>query len=278
MRRIQFVVIGGVLIMVIGVALWWALRPDAVTRHVRAIRDRGQDRGNLPHVFTVVGDSISADQHFLTPFAGDSYDLGKDDELQSTIRYFRGPNGRGDNPFAARSEAVHVGWMTETVLDPYYADLGICQLDESPLVCEYRINKPSVAVIMLGTNDITGGRTLDTFTTNVRRIIDISEDMGVIPILSTIPPNLLDEQMNAQVEQFNAALIKIAKDEQIPWMDFWHALQGVPDYGISADGLHPNAPPDGNSAIFDSDHLQYGYTIRNRVTLRALDRVRQMIE
>jgi len=244
---------------------------------LRAIYEAGTARGNLPGVFTVVGDSISADARFLQPIGRGDYDLGEYGALQAAIDAFWQPNGRGEPPFAARSWAVAVGWTTADVLDPAWGVFGVCGADESPLACEYRTARPSVALIMLGTNDLAAGRPVESYRANLQRILDLSLEMGVIPVLSTIPPQPVSAERDARVSDFNAVVRELAAEYAIPLWDYWRALQDLPERGISPDGVHPNGPPDGRAAVFDDEHLAYGYTVRNLGALDALETVRRAL-
>jgi hypothetical protein len=256
-----------------------AVRDDVVVSgigsRVDAIWDAGRERGNSAHTFAVIGDSISADGRFLRPIAAGEMILGEYGNLQDTVTYFAGPDGRGANPFSVPSVAARGGWMTETVLNPANADAGFCQQGETPLSCELRLAQPAVALIMLGTNDLWGARTLDTYRANLETIVQTCINAGTIPVLSTIPPLTQTEGGNARVPEFNAVVIDIARQYEVPLWNYWLALQDLPDYGLSADHIHPNSPPDGQSTTFDADHLQYGMTVRNLTALQMLDALRR---
>ncbi len=266
----------GVLLVALGAFAVYLLSfhaPDSRTGHVSGVSGHVQDilaQGNQKQVFAVVGDSISASGFFLKPIAQGNYDLGEYGAFADTIDFF------GES-FAVESLAVHVGWTTENVLDPANNTWQVCQPDESPLRCEYRVRRPAVALIMLGTNDVAASRTLESYRANLRQIVQISIDQGVIPVLSTIPPMPLTPSNTARIDAFNQVVRETAKDFDIPLIDYWGALQAVPGYGISADGVHPNNPPDGRSADFDDEHLQYGYTVRNLLALDALDMLRRSV-
>ncbi len=227
--------------------------------------------GNNRRVFSVVGDSISADAFFLKPISAGDYSLGQYGELGETIRYF------GRETFAIQSAAVHIGWTSGAVLDPTLADWTICELGKSPLECEYRRTRPAAALIMLGSNDVAAGTALDDYRANLRRIVDISLDRGVIPILSTIPPMPALGADDTTVRAFNEIVRQMAIRDGLPLVDLWAALVDLPDQGISADGIHPNAPPDGRSTTFDDAHLAYGYTVRNLLSLQVLDELRRLV-
>ena len=83
---------------------------SGVSSNARRIFLDGLARDNLPHVFTRVGDSISAAPQFLTQIGSGTYQLGEYGYLGTAISFFSGPNGRGANPFAASSMAARNGW------------------------------------------------------------------------------------------------------------------------------------------------------------------------
>jgi len=266
---------------------WFAAREvDGVTGWVspaqrdrlRAIFEDGQARGALPGVFTVVGDSISADGRFLKPIVQGQVALGDYGALQAAIDTFSAPNGRGEPSFSAWSWAAEVGWTTEDALNPALNVAGACNAGESPLACEYRTARPSVALITLGTNDVAAGRSPESYRANLRRILDETLAWGVIPVLSTIPPQALGPERDARVSEFNAIVRELAAEHEIPLWDTFAALDALPDRGLSADGVHLNAPPDGRTATFDAEHLAYGVTVRNLGALDALDIVRRALD
>lgn len=242
---------------------------SGVTSHSRLIFLDGRAKGNSAHTFTRVGDSITASSYFLTQIGTSSYRLGDYTYLQGAINFFSGPNGRGANPFAAASLAARNGWSTESVLSPGLADSNVCRPGETPLECEFRLVRPSVALIMFGTND-SGGMPSGTFSANMSRIVQISIDMGVIPVLSTIPPKHYNPATDGRVAEFNQIIIATARAYDVPLWNYWQAMSQLPREGLDADGVHPSIPPSGSSVIFDSTHLQYGYTMRNLTALQVL--------
>jgi lysophospholipase L1-like esterase len=138
-------------------------------------------------------------------------------------------------------------------------------------VCEYRITKPSIAFIMIGTND-AGELPLNTFRANLTSIVETTVQMGIIPVLSTIPPR---HGMESTVSNFNGAIVVVAHTYDVPLWDYWSAMNTLPNNGLSDDGVHPSWPPGDVSAAsdFTSANLAYGYTIRNLMALQVLDAV-----
>lgn len=242
---------------------------SGVTSNSRQIFLDGRAKGNLVHVFTRVGDSMSASPNFLMPIGTGNYRLGDYAYLGGAISFFSGPNGRGQNPFAASSIAARNSWSTESVLNPANADPGLCAAGETPLACEYRVNRPSVALIMLGTND-AGGMPLETFRANLSRIVQISINMGVIPVLSTIPPKHYNPATDGRVGQFNQVIVAVAQGYDVPLWNYWLAMSRLPGEGLAADGVHPSSAADGLNAVFDVAHLRYGYPTRNLTALQVL--------
>ncbi len=236
---------------------------SGITARSREIFLKGKQLGNRPNVLSRVGDSITATPMFLTPFDNGQYDLGDyHNQLGPVVSYFRGSFGRG-------SLAAGNGWGADRIIQPGYAYTDVCG-NEMPLVCEYKRNKPAVALIMIGTND-AGGVEPGVFAANLRRIVQISIDMGVIPVLTTVPPKHLDAWNNARIDQFNNIIRTTARQYDIPLLDYWYALQKLPNQGISPDGVHPSEPPGQATGYFTASGLNYGYTMRNLSALLMLD-------
>lgn len=250
---------------------------SGVTAKAREIYLRGQELGNRPNVFSRVGDSITASPYFLTPFGSGSFDLGDyHNQLIEVTNYFLASNARGGaNAFANASLAAGNGWGADRILQPGYSAPDLCGSDP-PLVCEYRIVKPAIAIIMIGTND-SGGVAPGEYEANLRRIVEISIEMGVIPVLSTIPPKLNDAWNNARAIEWNGIITMVARQYDIPLIDLNAAMQLAPNQGIGRDGIHPSVPPDNATGRLTAENLRYGYTIRNLVTLQALDAIWRLV-
>ncbi|HMM30023.1 MAG TPA: SH3 domain-containing protein [Aggregatilineaceae bacterium] len=240
-----------------------------VTSTARQIFLDGRAKGNIPFAFTKVGDSITAAPQFLTPFGSGTYRLGEYETLRGAISFFSGPNGRGANPFAASSMAARNSWGADSVLNPTFADPNLCRAGETPLECEYRVVKPAVALIMVGTND-SGGIPVAEFRANLDRIVRISIQMGVIPVLSTIPPKQYNPATDGRVAEFNQVIVSLAQAYDVPLWNYWQTMTALPNNGLDPDGVHPSTPPDGGTGVFDAEHLRYGYTARNLGALQVL--------
>jgi uncharacterized protein YraI len=250
----------------------------AMRSTIQGIVKRGKDRGNNLRVFAKVGDCMSDHWAFLSVIGFKRYDLGKYGNLQAVIDHFSvPPRPNTHNSFDIDSQASHNGFNSAGVLNFAFANTKgnehLCVGNESPMTCEYRVNKPIVAIIMFGTADVLT-MTPREFNYYMRIIINETMTTGIVPLLSTFPEN---PNVAQQSYQINQVILTIAKEKNLPVMNLQAALSGLPNNGIDNDGIHLTVPPDGNSAIFDEAHLKYGYTVRNLVTLQALDAIRPLL-
>ncbi len=243
-----------------------------ITGHARQIFLDGQRKGNIFNVFSAVGDSITASASFMTQMSGGRYNLGDYTYYQAAVNWWNSRNGRGHLTLDPPHLAAAPGWSTIDMLDAGKADPSVCAPGETPLHCEYRLVRPSVALIMLGTND-SGGISPDQYAANLRRIVEISIEMGVIPVLSTLPPRLDNPGSNNVIDAYNTIITSTARQYDIPLWNYRLAISSLPNQGMGADGVHPSTPPDDRATIFDAEHLRYGYTMRNLTALHVLDQL-----
>ncbi|RMG74549.1 MAG: hypothetical protein D6711_08620 [Chloroflexi bacterium] len=225
---------------------------------LEVIYARGLALGNNPHRFSKVGDSITVSPNFLTPLDYGMYDLGTASYLQVVIDHFSGS-------FAVDSLAADIGWAAWGVLDQRFSPPGC---PAPPLICEYQTRRPILAVILFGTND-SGYRTLAQYQADLEQIVATSIDMGVIPLLTTIPNR---PEMPNHIIAMNDVVYDVAEANNLPVIDFYAATLSLPRQGLSTDNLHPSAPAGGweNAARFIPPYTESGYVIRNWITLEML--------
>jgi hypothetical protein len=241
-----------------------------ITTNARQIFQRGQQLGNRANVFSRVGDSISASPLFLSPIGQGQVDLGPyRNELQPVVQHFSQASVLGGNSFSHAPLSAGNGWGADRIIQPGYAYTDVCG-NETPLECEYNRAKPAVALIMIGTND-SGGVPPEVYAANLRRIVEISINKGVIPVISTIPPKHLDAWNNARVDEWNTIIRNMARQFDIPLWDYWHTLQSAPNQGIGPDGVHPSE--NGQTANFNTQFMGFGYNIRNLTALQVLNAI-----
>lgn len=235
---------------------------------MRAVYRHGRELRNYPYVITKVGDSVTADDLYLKPMSRSNNVLGPYDYLADTILYFGAST-------SVDSVAAQVGMTTYTVFDPVWADNERCRPRESPLDCEYRRKRPSVALIMFGPNDLLamGDRQFDV---QMRRIVQDTIDHGIIPVLSTFS---YDPGMGLwpQAINFNRRLATIAADEQVPIINLWLAARSLPDYGLEVDHIHMKHW--GFTYLkFNTGNVAFsGASLRNLLTIRTLDEIRRTV-
>jgi hypothetical protein len=240
---------------------------SGITGHAHEIYLRGQELGNEPNVIAKVGDSLTDNIYFLYPIGDGNYDLHSYDYLQPVVSFFVGGMARTGNSFGNLSLAAKGGWNSDSLVDIDSAD-RMCDEGLTPVQCEYIFSKPSVAIIMIGTNDGEWKVSDGSYQANLSRVVETSIEMGVIPVLSTIPWNKYRDPA-----PYNAVIITVARTYDVPLVDFYSVVDRLPNRGVGDDGVHLSIPPGGESGDFSSYNLQFGYTMRNLVTLQALDAV-----
>ncbi len=195
-----------------------------ISEHVIAIFEQGRQLGNNPRAFSKIGDCGSTPAWFLGDFdRGPAfYDLGPYTGVQPVIDYYQGS-------FARTSLAARAGFNASALFATLWADRSFCNANEAPLACEYRVQRPSLAFIMLGTNDHWHP---EEFEPQMRRIIEYSIAAGVIPILSTKADNAEKDW------SINATIARLAQEYDIPLWNFWGAVHTLPNGGLQEDLAH----------------------------------------
>lgn len=204
----------------------WPVVPQ-VSHHLHDVYIQGLLRGNNPHAFSVIGDCQSAPAVFGGLYAQpDRYNLGEGYEyLQDTIDQFAGS-------FDHVNITVQNGFGASTVFSPIWSDPELCLEGETPIECEFRLHRPSIVFINLGTNWIENGSA--THEAYIRQMVEFALARGVIPILSTKADNIEGDQ------SINESIARVAYDYRIPLWNFWRAVQNLPDRGLdpSRDGAY----------------------------------------
>ncbi len=201
----------------------WGQAPIIPTVSTRAkeIYQRGLLMGNDPHHFSVAGDCQSVPEVFLGIFDGDRYRLSDDDQsLQETINFFHGQ-------FIRDGVAVRQGFGITSILDPTWSDPKLCQPNEMPLECEFRVNKPSILFINMGTN--WKNASAEAYEKYLRQVVEYSIDHGVLPILSSKIDNIEGDH------SINAVTANTAHDYDLPYWNLWLAADGLPNHGLDSD-------------------------------------------
>lgn len=228
-----------------------------VSEAARELYQQGITAGNDPHAFSKIGDGEISTSWFLTDFdlGGEHYNLGSYQRLEITIQNFQGS-------FARQGLAAQRGFNTNRILDPAQADPAFCNAGESPLECELRLHKPSIAILSLGTNQV---HRIEEFEAGMRQILQILLSKQVLPILSTKGDNLEGDH------RLNRTIACLAQEYQIPLWNFWAAIQSLPAHGLQPDLEHLTYH--GVNDFTDYFAMQSAWTVRNLTALQALDAV-----
>lgn len=269
--------------------------PPVVPRIDQGLKDRlrqvfvqGLDAGRRPGVFAKIGDSHTDTRNFLEPVGCGYVDYGPFGDLAPTVEFFKQlelPAGRArprcglGNSFTRLGVGSRIGWTAAHALAPMRNELPECPAPENNgLKCELKSLSPSVALIMFGTNETTGGnaeRYYQTLTGVTRQTLD----MQVIPVLSTIPPRIDRAVMDARVRRFNEIVVQVAAEQQVPVWNYWLALQtpDVVNAGMHRDGIHLNSFRANQPGHFAPEALRYGNNVRNLTALQVLDKLRRVV-
>lgn len=228
----------------------------------------GQARGNRANAFALIGDSNTENPKFFRAFDSGGYDLGaRYAYLEATIQFFRGS-------FNRVSPAARGGFGTLKALDPAHADPAQCGSGESPVACELRLMRPSVALVLIGTGD---QHSWQGYEARLRQIVEQTIANGTIPVLITKGDDLEHRDNSAPSGYINSVIRRVAGEYQMPLLNLSQVLDGLPGRGFGPDGFHYNWPPDERSADLTGDHLLYGFNQRNLTALQALDLVRRRV-
>jgi hypothetical protein len=237
--------------------------PTQLSPRVHEIYTGGLALGNNPRVFSRIGDCASAAPAFLVGFDR-NYNLGDFASLQPAIDYFRGS-------FERSSLAAKAGLNSAGLLTTLWTGEQ-CQKDESLLDCQYRLDRPSFALISIGTNEayyvhVNPG----SFEHNLRLILDDTIGKGIVPVLATKADNVEGD------DSINGTIARLAMEYQLPLWNFWRAAQPLPAHGM-VDPEHLSSVSYANFTDFTiPNSLQYGVQIHNLTALQILDYLRQQL-
>jgi hypothetical protein len=225
----------------------------------------GQSLGNQANGVTKVGDSLLISPQILNVIGRADNQLGAYDFLATTIDFY----AQGMTP---TSIANSIGMSTFTVLDPMWAPAGTCQPNETPLACEFRVRRPSVAFVLFGPNDLRASDS-ETFGRNIRRIVDDALAAGVIPVLSTFSL-YQDDPLFWSGINFNLEIKRVAEATHVPLINLWAAARPLPDYGLEADRVHLLLTGFDNLRLTGGQEAFSGAALYNLLAIYTLDQIR----
>jgi hypothetical protein len=238
-----------------------------ISESMRDVYLRGQRLGIRSQAITKIGDSVSANSLYLDPMSRDDNVLGPYDYLADTLLYFGSSRKR-------ESMAAKKGMSSFSIFDPLMASEG-CEQNESPVACELRLQKPAVAFVMFGPNDIRA-MDVDEYTAQMSMLVETLLDNGTIPVLTTFSADPARRSWQKSIA-FNLALIDVARKYDVPLMNLWLASRDLPKYGLEGDGVHMRN--------FGYDYLKFdagleahfGVGLQNLLALRTLEELHNTV-
>jgi endonuclease YncB( thermonuclease family) len=204
-----------------------------ISEYARAVYLAGLAGGNDPNHFSILGDCQSLSWRLFQRLDWDTYVAPTEEAyLEPTRLQFQGS-------FSRQGVTTASGATVASMFSVYWADPEICEPNETPIACEFRVYNPSLIIVSLGTNETMPPAEFETY---LRRIVAFALERNVLPILAT----KADETTSGH--PYNQVIAQVAYDNDIPLWNFWAAVQGLPNGGIKPDdprGIHllPEAYP-----------------------------------
>lgn len=232
---------------------------------------RANDPLLVDDVFMKVGASSTVNPNTLYCFALDVPELDvHEPTLGPTLDYFLSGDAAGTTPFDRDTLAAEVGRTAGWAIGG----------DPSPLEQELDALAPSLALVHYGANDMQQGITyaaaLPGFHANMSMLLDQLIARGVVPVVFGLSRRLDQDGADLWVPTFDAVSRALAQARRVPFVDLQLALEQLPGYGLSDDGLHLEAYAQG-ACVFTPAGLQHGYNVRNLIALEVLDRLRHVL-
>ena len=142
--------------------------------------------------------------------------------------------------------------------------------------------QPQLAVIMLGTNDVSAGRPVDAYRRELVTAVDQCLDRGIVPILSTLPPHVHRQEL---AREYSSAIRETARAKLVPLIDFEREIltRRPSDWDgtlLNRGDVHPTAGQgDINAASAPtSEHLRNcGYLLRGWLSVRKIGEVKSAV-
>lgn len=179
-------------------------------------------KGKKANLFTVVGDCNSQPAVYVRRVANGEFNLTKQTaRIQQTAKYFQ--------PSWSRvSLAARGGFGAAAMMDPTWADGAMCGTTRGPFECELWQSGASIVFVELGTGDQYEWQ---AFEKNYRAMLVMGLKEGVLPVLVT-KADRLEENSGAPSDFINNVVRKLAKEYQLPLLDFAPAARLLPMNGL----------------------------------------------
>lgn len=223
-----------------------------------------------------LGDSIT----YANQYSGWArYGKGKTPQEEAACKWMHvGADNETDGWFLARVDRP--GNRSDTAVSGIrsYEYLEGGKAGIPPMAEVVKKYNPQMAVVMLGTNDVNGGRTAAQYKADMTKVVDLILANGTIPILSTIPPI---KGKDDAVKGFNAVLADLVKEKKVPLIDYYGEIvkRRPTDWMgtlISADGVHPTGENVGGEPT-EENLKNSGQLLRGVLSVRKIAEVKAKV-
>ena len=141
---------------------------------------------------------------------------------------------------------------------------------------------PQAAVVMVGTNDASAGRTVEAYRRDMEAVVEAMVSRGVVPIVSTIPPHVHRAEL---ARSYNGALREIARRRGLPLIDFEREIlaRRPRDWDgtlLNRGDVHPTAESGGTGPASEptKENLRNsGYLLRGWLSVKKITEVKRAV-
>lgn len=261
---------------------------QSMKSYLQSIFQSGQSQGQRANVFAKVGDSNSFNTTFLDGLGAGTFNpsdpaqVGPNTNLASIINYFRqtSVDPQHASSFNHTSAATYGGWTSLSLLTPGLRGIQPWMFGPAkatPLDAEIRQTRPAIALVMIGTCEVSD-QNPSLFQTNLTLIAQDLLAQGVIPVLSTIPEDHMSfPGLAALTAQYNQVIANVAGNLNVPLWNLWVGLSLLPNQGLGADGVHLEASPNG-AQLLDNANVVFGMNYRNLTAVQVLAKLVAVVE
>jgi len=228
-----------------------------------------------------IGDSITYSNPYGQWARGGSGKSREDEAILQWMHTGRDDDSDGwwlcrfDHPDGGRSHTACSGLRLDELLTG--GKQGLPALAQ--LLDQYR---PQVAILMIGTNDVTAGRPVEKYRAELDQAAMLFHERGIVLVLSTIPPH------HGQLEpasRYNATIRALAEREKLPLIDYEREIltRRPDDWNgtlLVRDDVHPTAVRGDvtpTSAPTGHNLRESGYLLRGWLSVRKLAEVKRRV-
>ncbi len=142
---------------------------------------------------------------------------------------------------------------------------------------------PQIVILMLGSNDASASRPVETYRADLEKAIKLILDNNTILVLSTIPPHVHKQQL---AQQYNKVIVETARAHKLPLIDYYGAIltrqPGMAWNGtlVGKDDVHPTASAGEVTAASEptpENLAKVGYLLRGWLSVQKIKEVKAKV-